>query len=81
MKAVSTWFPAKERGLAGGVFNIGASMGSVLAPPLVAWSILLWNWRAAFLVAGAWAWSGWCCGCSPTSRPTSTRRCRTPSAT
>jgi ACS family hexuronate transporter-like MFS transporter len=53
MKAVSIWFPAKERGLAGGVFNIGASMGSVLAPPLVAWSILVWNWRAAFLVAGA----------------------------
>ena len=52
MKAVSTWFPAKERGLAGGAFNIGASMGSVLAPPLVAWSILVWNWRAAFLVAG-----------------------------
>lgn len=52
MKAVSIWFPAKERGLAGGTFNIGASMGSVLAPPLVAWSILVWNWRAAFLVAG-----------------------------
>jgi ACS family hexuronate transporter-like MFS transporter len=52
MKAVSTWFPAKERGFAGGFFNIGASMGAVLAPPLVAWSILLWNWRAAFLVAG-----------------------------
>jgi ACS family hexuronate transporter-like MFS transporter len=53
MKAVSTWFPARERGFAGGFFNIGASMGAVLAPPLVAWSILLWNWRAAFLVAGA----------------------------
>ncbi|KRA62129.1 hexuronate transporter [Caulobacter sp. Root656] len=53
MKAVATWFPARERGLAGGAFNIGASMGSVLAPPLVAWSILVWNWRAAFLVAGA----------------------------
>lgn len=53
MKAVSTWFPARERGLAGGVYNIGASMGSVLAPPLVAWSILVWNWRAAFVVAGA----------------------------
>ncbi|MBO9559707.1 MAG: MFS transporter [Caulobacter sp.] len=53
MKAVSIWFPAKERGFAGGMFNIGASMGSVLAPPLVAWSILVWNWRAAFLVAGA----------------------------
>jgi ACS family hexuronate transporter-like MFS transporter len=52
MKAVSTWFPARERGLAGGAYNIGASMGSVLAPPLVAWAILVYNWRAAFVVAG-----------------------------
>ena len=28
MKATSEWFPAKERGLAGGVYNIGASFGS-----------------------------------------------------
>ena len=35
MKATSEWFPAKERGLAGGMFNIGASVGSMLAPPLV----------------------------------------------
>ena len=34
------WFPAKERGLAGGVFNVGASVGSMLAPPLVVWAIL-----------------------------------------
>lgn len=53
MKAVSEWFPAKERGLAGGMYNIGASMGSVLAPPLVAWAILVYNWRAAFVIAGA----------------------------
>ncbi|WP_374471899.1 MFS transporter [Phenylobacterium sp.] len=53
MKAVATWFPAKERGLAGGVYNIGASLGSMLAPPLVAWAILTWNWRAAFVITGA----------------------------
>jgi MFS transporter, ACS family, hexuronate transporter len=53
MKAVSEWFPAKERGLAGGVFNIGASVGSMLAPPLVAWAILAYNWQAAFVVTGA----------------------------
>jgi ACS family hexuronate transporter-like MFS transporter len=40
MKAVSEWFPAKERGIAGGIFNIGASIGSVLAPPLVVWAVL-----------------------------------------
>jgi MFS transporter, ACS family, hexuronate transporter len=53
MKATAEWFPAKERGLAGGVFNIGASVGSMLAPPLVAWAILAYNWQAAFVVTGA----------------------------
>src|SRR5664279_1854323 len=33
MKATAEWFPARERGLAGGVYNIGASVGSMLAPP------------------------------------------------
>jgi len=53
MKAVSEWFPARERGLAGGVFNIGASVGSMLAPPLVVWAILTYNWQAAFFISGA----------------------------
>jgi len=52
MKAVSEWFPAKERGHAGGLYNIGASFGSMLAPPLVAWVILYYNWQAAFVVTG-----------------------------
>ncbi|MBI4891538.1 MAG: MFS transporter [Acidobacteria bacterium] len=53
MKATAEWFPAKERGLAGGIYNIGASAGSMIAPPLVAWAILTYNWRAAFLITGA----------------------------
>jgi ACS family hexuronate transporter-like MFS transporter len=53
MKATAEWFPAKERGLAGGVYNIGASVGSMLAPPLVAWAILVYNWRMAFVITGA----------------------------
>ena len=53
MKATSEWFPAKERGLASGVFNLGASVGSMLAPPLVVWAILAYNWQAAFVVTGA----------------------------
>lgn len=55
LKVVSEWFPAKERGLAGGIYNLGASAGIALAGPLVAYSILWWNWRAAFYVAGALA--------------------------
>jgi ACS family hexuronate transporter-like MFS transporter len=53
MKATADWFPAKERGLAGGVYNIGASVGSMLAPPLVAWAILVYNWRVAFVITGS----------------------------
>ncbi len=53
MKATSEWFPAQERGLAGGVYNIGASVGSMLAPPLVAWAILRHSWQAAFVLTGA----------------------------
>jgi ACS family hexuronate transporter-like MFS transporter len=53
MKATSEWFPARERGFAGGVFNIGASVGSMLAPPLVAWAIVAYNWQAAFVITGA----------------------------
>ncbi len=52
MKATAEWFPAKERGLAGGVFNIGASVGSMLAPPLVVWAILAYNWQFAFVITG-----------------------------
>jgi ACS family hexuronate transporter-like MFS transporter len=53
MKATAEWFPARERGLAGGLFNIGASVGSMLAPPLVAWAILTHDWRFAFVITGA----------------------------
>ncbi|HYQ03272.1 MAG TPA: MFS transporter [Polyangiaceae bacterium] len=52
MKTISAWFPARERGLASGIYNVGASLGSVLAPPLVAWAIYAYHWQAAFVVTG-----------------------------
>ena len=52
LKVVSEWFPAKERGLAGGLYNIGPSLGSMLAPPLVAWAILHYSWQASFVIVG-----------------------------
>ena len=52
MKATAEWFPAKERGVAGGIYNIGASFGSMLAPPLVVWAMLAYNWRWAFVITG-----------------------------
>lgn len=59
LKVVSEWFPAKERGFASGLYNIGASVGSMLAPPLVAFAILYYHWQAAFLITGAFgvAWA------------------------
>lgn len=65
MKVVAEWFPARERGVAGGIYQIGASFGAVLAPVLVAWAVFNYSWRAAFFVAGAlgliWvvAWLAW----------------------
>lgn len=53
MKTTAEWFPAKERGLAGGMFNIGASLGAMLAPPLVIWAIHSYNWQMAFVITGA----------------------------
>ena len=51
-KAVSEWFPARERSLAVAIFDSGSSLGGLLAPPLVAWLIATHGWRAAFLVTG-----------------------------
>ena len=60
MKATSEWFPASERGLAGGFFNMGASLGSMLAAPLVAWAILTNSWQFAFVLTGVigLVWTG-----------------------
>lgn len=53
MKSVTEWFPAKERSIATGWFNIGSSIGGMLAPPLVIACIQLYNWETAFVVTGA----------------------------
>jgi ACS family hexuronate transporter-like MFS transporter len=52
VKATTEWFPAKERSVAIGWFNIGSSIGAVLAPPLVVWAILQGRWEWAFLIVG-----------------------------
>lgn len=51
-KAVSEWFPPKERPLATSGFQMGTSVGNMIAPPLVAFCILYWGWQSAFLVTG-----------------------------
>lgn len=49
-KANAEWFPIKERALAQGIFNSGASMGSILAPPLIAALYAFIGWKATFVV-------------------------------
>lgn len=53
LKAVTEWFPAKERSIATGWFNVGSSFGAMLAPPLVIACIQLYNWETAFVFTGA----------------------------
>lgn len=59
MKVSAQWFPPRERGLACGIYSIGTSAGAMLAPPVVAWSIIHYNWRIAFVVASVFGivWS------------------------
>ena len=51
-KAVSEWFPAKERSTAFGYFNSGSSVGSIVAVPLFTFIILASSWRWVFFVSG-----------------------------
>jgi ACS family hexuronate transporter-like MFS transporter len=61
VKATAEWFPPKERALATGLFNSGASVGAILAPLGVPWVALHFGWRASFLVTGLFsaAWIVW----------------------
>ncbi|WP_261643332.1 MFS transporter [Erwinia mallotivora] len=52
LKASSEWFPARERSVAVGYFNVGSSIGAMLAPPLVVWAIMAHSWEMAFIVTG-----------------------------
>ena len=52
-RATSEWFPAKERAFVSGLSNAGASVGAVIAPPLVVWIMKAYNWQTAFVATGA----------------------------
>ncbi|OHE76581.1 MAG: hypothetical protein A2107_11925 [Verrucomicrobia bacterium GWF2_62_7] len=53
MRAVSEWFPMRDRALAVGIFNAGTAFGSMFAAPVVSFIAYYFGWRAAFLVTGA----------------------------
>jgi MFS transporter, ACS family, hexuronate transporter len=63
VKVATEWFPARERALACGIFNSGAAIGAILAPPLMSWLVLSYGWQRAFVVVGvtgyAWLIAWW----------------------
>ena len=53
IKAVSEWFPARERAFATGVFNAGANVGAIITPLIVPIITIAFGWRMAFVITGA----------------------------
>ena len=51
-KAVSEWFPKKERALATALFDSGSSIGGAIAPFLILPIYFRWGWRPAFMIPG-----------------------------
>jgi ACS family hexuronate transporter-like MFS transporter len=52
-KVIAEWFPVRERAFAMAVFNSGAAIGSVVAPPIIVWLQLSYGWQTTFIVTGA----------------------------
>jgi ACS family hexuronate transporter-like MFS transporter len=51
-RAISEWYPPKEKGFVNGLLNGGAAVGAIIAPPLVAWLAIHFGWRNAFVLTG-----------------------------
>jgi sugar phosphate permease len=52
-RAMTSWMPASERGLAQGVVHSAARLGGAATAPVVIATTLAWGWRASFFVLGA----------------------------
>lgn len=51
-KANAEWFPIKERALAQGIFNTGASLGAVVSAPAIALLYIQFGWKGTFVALG-----------------------------
>src|SRR6266404_5172448 len=51
-KAVSEWFPNRDRGLAAALYDSGSSIGGAIAPFLILPLYLRFGWRVAFVIPG-----------------------------
>jgi len=47
-KSNAEWFPPKERAIAQGIFGAGASLGSVIAAPVIAMLFVAFGWKLTF---------------------------------
>lgn len=52
IKTVADWFPRRERSLATGLFNAGATAGAIICPMTIPWITIHYGWHAAFLFTG-----------------------------
>ncbi len=59
-KVTAEWFPPSQRALAMAIFNSGAALGSVIAPPLIVFLQSRYGWQTTFLVTGSlgFVWLG-----------------------
>ncbi|WP_432322294.1 MFS transporter [Yersinia enterocolitica] len=55
-KAISDWFPKKERPIAAGWAGVGFSIGAMLAPPIIVLAHVALGWQGAFPGALAMVW-------------------------
>ncbi|TDE44889.1 MFS transporter [Flavobacterium rhamnosiphilum] len=53
VKSNGEWFPVKQRAIAQGIFNAGASLGSVIAPVLIGFLYGHFGWRSTYIIIGA----------------------------
>ena len=51
-KSNAEWFPIKERALAQGIFNSGASIGAIVSAPLIAIVFTMVGWKMTFILMG-----------------------------
>ncbi len=47
------WFPVKQRALAQGIFNSGASIGNVVAPVIIVYLYAQFGWKSTYIILGA----------------------------
>ena len=52
VKNNAEWFPVKQRALAQGIFNAGASIGNVVAPVIIVYLYAQFGWKATYVILG-----------------------------